>query len=94
MCIVIAQNTPAVWFMQCQRISYAVWNLLTDINPPCLQLYPIAAPLIENGSVKLEQSIYCRVPVHAQSYHQLITYANPATKWTAAFKTTKRLLIW
>ena len=52
MCIVISQDTLSIRLMKRQRVTYPVRDLFCDIHPSCLNLYPIPAALVENGTVQ------------------------------------------
>ena len=57
MCVVIAQDSGAVLVVQRQAVPDAVLSIHRRRNSPHLNLDPVAALLLQNGSVQIKQCV-------------------------------------
>lgn len=62
--IVIAKNSFAIGFVQCQRVANPVRNVLRRTNNPCLDLDLIPTPLIDDLIVEVDKGGYSVVFTH------------------------------
>lgn len=66
--IVATEDAFAIRFAQRQRVAYAVGDLIRYLCPSGFYLDPIAAILVEYGTIKVQQCINGRIDPHAAKY--------------------------
>ena len=57
MWVVISQNAFAEWFMKRQRVTNAMWDVLIGAYSPRIDLDPVAAALVDNRAIQVEQGV-------------------------------------
>ena len=64
MSVVVAQNPLAIWLMQGQRVTNAMWDIPRNHIPPRFDPDPVAIALIDDLVMELKQSSDPRVFTH------------------------------